>query len=111
MATEEQVLIERLIAGMRAVIDELSPKDRQRAIDAIRAVDRESAAARHAKQDTLMPVPAQQEAADRLTHGAFDLPFSEGNTSARNSLRAPQVDRRKRGTSAHDPSFPDRLLL
>ena len=43
MATEEQVLIERLIAGMRAVIDELSPKDRQRAIDAIRAVDREIA--------------------------------------------------------------------
>jgi hypothetical protein len=43
MATEEQVLIERLIAGMRAVTDELPPKDRRRAIDAIRAVDREIA--------------------------------------------------------------------
>jgi hypothetical protein len=44
MATsKEQVFVERLIAGMRAVIDELSPEDRQRAIDAIRAVDRDIA--------------------------------------------------------------------
>ena len=38
MATAEQVL---LIAGMRAVIDELSQKDRERAIAAIRAVDQD----------------------------------------------------------------------
>jgi len=43
MAIAEQVLIERLIAGMRAVIDELSQKDRERAIAAIRAVDQEIA--------------------------------------------------------------------
>ena len=43
MATEEQVLIERLIADIRAVIDELSPAERRRAIAAIRAVDWEIA--------------------------------------------------------------------
>jgi hypothetical protein len=43
MGTEEQVLIERLVAGMRTVIDELSPDDRQRAIATIRAVDRDIA--------------------------------------------------------------------
>jgi hypothetical protein len=42
-ARNEWVLIERLIAGMAAVIDELPPDERQRAIEAIRAVDREIA--------------------------------------------------------------------
>jgi hypothetical protein len=39
---EEQVLIERLIAGMRAIID-VSPAERRHAIAAIRSVDREIA--------------------------------------------------------------------
>jgi hypothetical protein len=43
MAAEEQVLIERLIAGMRPIINELSPEDRRRAIAAIRTVDRDIA--------------------------------------------------------------------
>ena len=44
MATgKEQVFVERLFAAMRALIHELPREDRQRAIDAIRAVDREIA--------------------------------------------------------------------
>ena len=39
--SKELVLVERLIAGMQAVIDELSAADRRRAIDAVRAVDGE----------------------------------------------------------------------
>jgi hypothetical protein len=42
-AGSERVLIERLIAGMAAVIDELPPDERQRVIEAIRAVDWEIA--------------------------------------------------------------------
>jgi hypothetical protein len=42
-AGNERVLIERLIAGMRAVIDELPRDERQCVIEAIRAVDREIA--------------------------------------------------------------------
>jgi hypothetical protein len=43
MPRKEQIFIELLIAGMRAVIDELSPEDRKRALDAIRPVDQKIA--------------------------------------------------------------------
>jgi hypothetical protein len=43
MPEKERVLVERLIAGMQAVIEALSPKDSQRVIYAIRAVDQQIA--------------------------------------------------------------------